>query len=225
MIFDGGADGGTGDTTGNGTGDGGTGDTTGNGTGDGGTGGTVDALAARLSALPPSVGPVRLVGVDGHAGSGKSTLARRLAAALPGTTPVLHLDDLASHDAFFDWTDTFRSRVVAPLARGEVAHHPVYDWTRRAFTASAPLEPAPVVLVEGVGAGRRAVRPHLALLIWLEVPPEVAWRRGRLRDGPALASFWDAWERAELRHFADDPSRPFADILMTSGGDSHHACE
>ncbi|RMI46669.1 uridine kinase family protein [Streptomyces triticirhizae] len=215
MIFDGGVDGGAG----GGTGGGGTGDATG-----GGTGGAVEALAARLPSLSPSVGPVRLVGVDGHAGSGKSTLARRLAAALPGT-PVLHLDDLASHDAFFGWTDTFLTQVVAPLARGEVAHHPVYDWTRRAFIASAPLEPAPVVLVEGVGAGRRAVRPHLALLIWLEVPPEVAWRRGRLRDGPALASFWDAWERAELRHFADDPSRPFADILMTSGGDSHHACE
>lgn len=183
-----------------------------------------EALAARLPALPPSVGSVRLVGVDGHAGSGKSTLARRLAGALPGT-PVLHLDDLASHGAFFDWTDTFLGRVVAPLARGEVAHHPVYDWTRRAFTTSATLAPAPVVLVEGVGAGRRAVRPHLALLIWLEVAPEVAWRRGRLRDGPAQSAFWDAWERAEVRHFADDPSRPFADILMTSGGDSHHACE
>ncbi|MDT0268857.1 AAA family ATPase [Streptomyces sp. DSM 44915] len=187
-------------------------------------GGRPAALAARLAGLAPSVGGVRLVGIDGHAGSGKSTLARALAAELPGT-PVLHLDDLASHEAFFDWTDVFLTRVVAPLARGEVAHYPVYDWTRRAFTASATLPPAPVVLVEGVGAGRRAVRPRLALLIWLDVAPEVAWRRGRRRDGPAQAGFWDAWERAELHHFADDPSRPFADILMTSGGDSHHACE
>ncbi|TNM27443.1 uridine kinase family protein [Streptomyces sedi] len=191
---------------------------------DGGAPGAPEALAARLPLLTPSVGPVRLVGVDGHAGSGKSTLARRLATALPGT-PVLRLDDLASHDAFFGWTDTLLDTVVAPFARGREARHPVYDWHRRAFTGSATLPPAPVVLVEGVGAGRRAVRPHLALLIWMEMDPQVAWRRGRLRDGPEQATFWEAWERAEAHHFADDPSRPFADILMTSGGDSHHACE
>ncbi|WP_062215651.1 uridine kinase [Streptomyces sp. NBRC 109706] len=181
-------------------------------------------LAARLRELPPSVGPVRLVGIDGHAGSGKSTLATALAGLLPGT-PVLRLDDLASHDALFDWTDTLFDRVLDPLARGESARYPVYDWTRRAFTGTATLPPAPVVLVEGVGAGRRALRPRLALLIWLDVPFDEAWRRGRARDGPAQAAFWDGWQRAERRHFADDPSRPFADILMTSGGDSHHACE
>lgn len=44
--------------------------------------------------------------------------------------------------------------------------------------------------------------------------PEASWLRGRRRDGPALSGFWDGWTVAETRHFAGDPSRPFADTLV-----------
>ena len=169
--------------------------------------------AARLRALPPRCGPVRLVGIDGHAGSGKSTLAARLARELGGA-PVVHLDDLASHASFFGWAETFREQVAAPLSRGQAARYRVYDWERRAFAAEAVVEPAPVVLVEGVGAGRRALRPYLSFLIWLAVPPAEAWARGLRRDGPGLREFWRKWTAAETAHFTDDPSKPFADILM-----------
>ncbi|WP_340563170.1 uridine kinase family protein [Streptomyces sp. GSL17-111] len=172
-----------------------------------------DALAARLRTLPASCGAVRLVAVDGHAGSGKSTLARILAAAL-GDAPVLHLDDLASHASFFGWTARLADEVLTPLARGATARPAAYDWERRAFGRPLVLPPAPVVLLEGVGAGRRAVRPALAAVLWLDVDREVAWERGRRRDGPALAAFWDAWTAAEQAHFAADPTRPYADLLV-----------
>jgi predicted kinase len=178
---------------------------------------TVAALADRLRDLPPSLGPVRLVAVDGHAGAGKSTVATALARALGGA-PVLRLDDLASHDRLFGWTEALRRQVLAPLSRGERARYRVYDWQRREFTGTAELAPAPVVLLEGVGAGRRALRPHLAALIWLEVEREVAWHRGQLRDGRAQREFWDGWKRAELGHFTDDPSRSAADILLVPQG-------
>lgn len=170
-------------------------------------------LAARLGALPPSCGPVRLVAVDGHAGSGKSTVAGRLAAALGGA-PVLHLDDLASHDALFGWTDRLTGQVLEPLSRGERAHYAVYDWNRRIFAEERAVEPAPVVIVEGVGAGRRAVRPYLAAVLWMEREPEASWQRGRHRDGPEQADFWELWMRAEREHFAGDPTRPYADLLV-----------
>jgi hypothetical protein len=35
-----------------------------------------------------------------------------------------------------------------------------------------------------------------------------------LRDGSELGDFWDRWVVAEQRHFAEDPSRPFADLLV-----------
>ncbi|GAA4928128.1 uridine kinase [Streptomyces coeruleoprunus] len=170
-------------------------------------------LAAELRALPPSCGPVRLVAVDGHAGSGKSTFTRRLAEALGGA-PVLHLDDIATHDELFAWTDRLRTQVLVPFGHGEAAEYHPYDWNLRRFGPARRILPAPVVLVEGVGAGRRALRPHLARLLWMERGPQESWQRGRYRDGPGLSVFWDGWTVAETRHFACDPSRPFADILV-----------
>ncbi|MFD5815441.1 uridine kinase [Streptomyces sp. NPDC127038] len=172
-------------------------------------GNPIHDLASRLLRLPPSCGPVRLIGVDGHAGSGKTTFAGRLAAALGGA-PVLHLDDIATHEEPFGWTGRLLSTVVEPLGRGETARYAPYDWTAREFRPVRELPAAPVVIVEGVGAGRRALRPWLARLLWMELPHEQAWERGRRRDGPAQSAFWDGWVRAERRHFAEDPSRPFA---------------
>ncbi|MEI7032049.1 hypothetical protein [Streptomyces pratensis] len=166
-----------------------------------------------LRLLPPSCGPVRLVGVDGHAGSGKSTFAARLATALGGA-PVLRLDDLATHEELFAWTGRLRDQVLLPLARGAAGRYLPYDWTRRRFGPARTLEPAPVILVEGVGAGRREVRPWLAALCWMELDRETSWERGRRRDGAGLTEFWDGWTAAEERHFAGDPSRPYADVLV-----------
>ncbi|WNM33914.1 hypothetical protein RKE30_27855 [Streptomyces sp. Li-HN-5-11] len=171
------------------------------------------ALADRLRRLPPSCGPVRLVGVDGHAGSGKSTFAGELALALDGA-PVLHLDDVASHEELFAWDERLLSEVIAPLADGTTAYYRPYDWRARRFGPVRALPRAPVLLIEGVGAGRRALRPHLAHLLWMELPREDAWARGQSRDGEEQREFWAGWVEAERRHFAEDPSRPFADLLV-----------
>ncbi|MFC5724345.1 uridine kinase [Streptomyces gamaensis] len=173
----------------------------------------VAALALRLRALPPSLGPVRLVAVDGHAGSGKTTFSARLAAALGGA-PVLHLDDLATHEELFAWPERLRAQVLEPLARGESARYRVYDWVARCFAEERVLPAAPVVLVEGVGAGRRALRPRLACLLWMELPYEHSWERGQLRDGAGLSEFWNGWKLAEREHFAADPTRPYAEFLI-----------
>ncbi|MFJ4951915.1 uridine kinase [Streptomyces sp. NPDC088760] len=170
-------------------------------------------LAARLHGLPPSLGPVRLIAVDGHAGSGKSTFAERLAHALGGA-PVLHLDDIASHEQLFAWTGRLMTQVIEPLARGESAYYTPYDWRSRTFGVPRPLPAAPVVLIEGVGAGRRALRPYLARLLWMELPPAESWARGRQRDGAEQREFWEGWVAAERAHFAADPSRPHADLLV-----------
>lgn len=169
--------------------------------------------ARRLRSLPPSCGPVRLIAVDGHAGSGKSTFADRLAAALGGA-PVLRLDDLATYEELFAWTDRLRAQVLDPLSLGQSARYAPYDWTARRFGPPRTLDPAPVMLIEGVGAGRASVRPFLAGLLWIEGDSEASWEQGRRRDGPGLSDFWDGWTVAERRHFAIDPSFPFADAVI-----------
>ncbi|MFE5210792.1 uridine kinase [Streptomyces sp. NPDC056600] len=183
-----------------------------------------EALAAALLRLPPSCGPVRLIGVDGHAGSGKSTFADRLSRALGGA-PVLHLDDVATHEELFSWTGRLASQVLEPLRAGRAARYAPYDWTARRFGAPRLLPPAPAVLLEGVGAGRRELRPHLARLIWMDLPAEESWRRGRRRDGEEQRAFWDGWEAAERAHFARDPSRPHAHLLVRQLGSGYRLSE
>jgi hypothetical protein len=131
-----------------------------------------------------------------------------------GGAPVLHLDDIASHDQPFDWTGRLLTQVIEPLARGERASYAPYDWRARSFGPPRPLPCAPVILVEGVGAGRRALRPYLARLLWMELAREEAWARGRLRDGSEQQEFWAGWVEAERRHFRADPSRPYAQLLV-----------
>ncbi|MEU0440843.1 AAA family ATPase [Streptomyces sp. NPDC006186] len=173
----------------------------------------MEHLAAFLRRLPPSCGPVQLIAVDGHAGSGKSTFAARLAEALGGA-PVLHLDDIASHTELFAWTERLREQVTDPLSQGRTAHYTPYDWRARRFGEPRALPAAPAVLVEGVGAGRRALRGLLARLLWMDVPAKTAWTRGRARDGAEQREFWDGWVEAEREHFAKDPSRPYAHLLV-----------
>jgi uridine kinase len=190
--------------------------------GHGGTGGTwLRGLATAVDLLPPSCGPVRLVAVDGHAGAGKSTLAARLADELGGA-PVVHTDDLATHEEPFGWAERLTAQVLMPLHEGRPARHRVYDWTARRFSGEREIPAAPVVLLEGVGSGGREVRPHLALTLWLEVDPATARQRGMRRDGPALEHFWTGWTQAEDRHFAQDPTRPFADLLVHQTANGYH---
>jgi uridine kinase len=184
----------------------------------------LDGLARELRGLAPSCGPVRLVAVDGHAGSGKTGFSARLARALDGA-PVLHLDDVASHDALFDWTVRVRSEVIGPLSRGVRARYGVYDWHRREFTRAGELPPHPVVLVEGVGAGRRALRPWLAAVLWMDLPRAESWARGMRRDGMDQADFWRHWKQAERAHFRADPTRPYARYVVRERGEGHEVLE
>lgn len=179
-------------------------------------------LAGTLHLLAPSCGPVRLVAVDGHAGAGKSTFAERLAAEAGGA-PVVHTDDFATHEDPFGWVEPLVAELLAPFGAGREARHRVYDWTARRFRGERLVAAAPVVLLEGVGSGRQALRPSLALTLWMEVDTATARKRGMRRDGPSLEHFWTGWSAAEDRHFTDDPTRPFADLLVHQTEDGYRA--
>ncbi len=168
--------------------------------------------AEELRALAPSCGPVRLVAVDGHAGSGKSTFAARLAEALGGA-PVLHLDDLASHEALFGWTGRLRTEVLDPLSRGEAAAYHPYDWISRRFGPPRLLAPAPVVLVEGwAPAAAPCARGWPGCCGWTGGPrsPGGAADCGTARAGRVLGRMDSGGDPP----FRPRPSLPYADALV-----------
>jgi len=176
--------------------------------------------AVAVTELYAALGRPRVLAVDGRSGSGKSTLVARLAATVPSTA-VVHTDDVAWHHDFFDWADLLLDGVLVPWRAGrDVAYRPpAWDARGRGGAITVPAA-APLLVVEGVGAGRRPFAPHLDALIWVQTDRALATRRGLERDGGDVA-FWDEWEARERPFLAAD--RPWARAdLVVSGQDVRH---
>jgi hypothetical protein len=168
---------------------------------------------------PPGV--PRIVAVDGRSGGGKSTLAQRLVDAIPDSA-VVHVDDVAWHAPMFDWADLLANGVLEPLRRGEAVSYrpPAWDLHNRPGGISAPSGRR-LVIVEGVGAGRRELSSLIDCLVWVQSDYAEAERLGIIRD---LASgvnggeqetveFWRAWMAAENPFLQADRPWDRADII------------
>lgn len=170
-------------------------------------------LAEQIRAVP-TTSAVRLVGVDGCGGAGKSTFAARLARATDNQWPVIHTDDFASHDVPLLWWPRMLEEVVTPLTAGKAARFRAYDWVRRELGAPIVVEPTDAVVIEGVGATRKAWRERLALRIWIETPRDIRLARGIERDGEELREFWNGWMAAEDDYVAEEDPRSAADLIV-----------
>jgi uridine kinase len=178
-------------------------------------GGTIDGV--QIGDLADRIllraGEVRLVAIDGPGGAGKSTFASVLAAALDGA-PIVHTDDFASADNAITWWPRLLEQVIDPLVRSEPAHYQRYDWPTKSLAEWIDLEPAPVVIVEGVTAARNEWRHHLAFIIWIETPQLERLRRGLDRDGDNAVEDWETWGSEEDQHYVNDPTRHHADVIV-----------
>ena len=170
----------------------------------------IEALVARITRLP---GPTRLVAVDGPGGSGKTAFADRLASAAGGA-PIVRTDDFASADNPVDWWPRLLDQVIAPLARGEQGCYQRYDWSTDTLAEWHYVKQAPIVIVEGVTAGRREWAQHLSYVIWIDTPRDVRLRRALERDGPEALADWQLWMDEEDTHYRKDPTRERADLIV-----------
>lgn len=172
------------------------------------------ALAGHIRSTPPPLSmPVRLVAVDGPGGAGKSTFAHRLATALD-EAPVVHTDDLASHDEPTGWWPLLEEWVLTPLAAGRSARFQRYDWDRRRRIEWCEIPAGPVVIIEGVSAARAAGRDRLTFAVWLQTERGERLRRGLERDGLELAEFWAGWMAEEDAFYATDPTVDAVDLVV-----------
>ena len=90
----------------------------------------------------------------------------------------------------------------------------LWDWVADAPGAWAERDPAATVVVEGVGAGAAACRPHLDDLLWLEAPAEQRYARAIARDGEVFAREWDRWAAQEEAYLAADDPAGAADVVV-----------
>jgi uridine kinase len=184
---------------------------------------TFAGLAAYTSKLPPRLGDVRLVAVDGPSGAGKTWFALRLAKELDA--PVVHTDDLVDGwDRQFTFWDRLEGQVLGPLRRGETASYQRYQWHRHAFDpVPVRVDPAPVVIVEGVSSARRVIRPELSLAVFVVAPPPLRLARALARDGDdslAFRAYLERWRVAEDRHFAEDRTAEHADLVVDGAAET-----
>src|SRR5436305_630921 len=155
---------------------------------------TYAQLVHDIRAMPTAV---RIVGIDGCGGAGKTTFAQRLNAAANNNWPVIHTDDFATHDEPTEWWPRMLERVIEPLLHNKPATFRPYDWVQRRLSEPTTIQPSDVVVIEGVGATRKAWRDRLAMRIWVDTDAELRLRRGLERDGEELADFWHDWRIAE----------------------------
>lgn len=176
---------------------------------------TATDVVAHVRSRPARLGSTRLVCIDGPAGSGKTTLATQV-AELSGAT-VVHLDDLyPGWEGLFE-VDRHVLDLLGPLAGGRSGYYRRFDWSAYEFAESRVVEPAPLLVLEGVGSGNRGWRNLVSTLVWVEAPEDVRLARGLARDGESVRDRWEQWIRDETRLFARERTRDAADLVLTTG--------
>ena len=176
---------------------------------------TAADVVAHARSRPARLGSTRLVCIDGPAGSGKTTLASRV-AELAGAS-VVHLDDLyPGWEGLFE-VDRIVLDLLGPLAEGRSGRYRRFDWTSYEFAESRVVEPAALLVLEGVGSGNQGWRDLVGTLVWVEAPEAVRFERGLARDGESVRDRWVQWMHDEARLFAQQRTRAAADLVMTTG--------
>ncbi|MET0187989.1 MAG: hypothetical protein ABW212_03255 [Pseudonocardia sediminis] len=156
----------------------------------------------------------RLVTVDGFSGAGKSTLAARLAGVLDA--PLLTLEEIyPGWDGLASSPALARRWIGDPLAGGSTLRWRTWDWARDAPGAWRSLDPAPIVVLEGCGAGARVLTPVTSLSVWVDTPAEQRERRLHAReDWAGYAPFRERWSEQEQALAAAEHSPERADVVL-----------
>jgi energy-coupling factor transporter ATP-binding protein EcfA2 len=156
-----------------------------------------------------------LVCIDGPSGSGKTTVATQLRRILPAT--IVHADELCPGWDGLPEVPGILAALLEPLAAGRTGAFREWDWLRERPGEDRTLEPTPVLIVEGLGAGARALAAWTTTLVWLDADPDRRKRRAFERDGDYFRDQWAPWAVAERAYFADEGLPDRADLMFRTG--------
>ena len=177
------------------------------------------SLAAQVLQLPePAV-----IAVDGRSASGKSTFATRLAAVLE--CQCVHTDDIAWHHSFFDWWPLLIQHVLQPFKAGQLVLWTPDAWHEHKRSGAISVQPAPILIVEGVSSTRRELSRWIDYTIWMETDAQLAERRGLERDGPNGYDFWFEWQSHENPFLERDQPWTRASLIVDGAPSVAHDVE
>lgn len=189
----------------------------------------------------PRVTKPFLLGIAGGSGSGKTTVAEHLAALIGGEDLALlrldayyrdrnhlPLEERAAlnydHPDAFDWS-LLRDH-LQDLSKGLEIQVPVYDFTtHERLAARAPLQPARIVVVEGILVLHDAeLRDRFDLRVFVDTDADVRFIRRLERDvaererlPESVIEQYLATVRPSYQEFIE-PSKRYADVIVPHGG-------
>jgi uridine kinase len=199
--------------------------------------------------LKAQVGMASLVvGIAGGTGSGKTTVAKTIAASLPaGRVALFELDayyrdlpELQPEERAkinFDHPDALEIDLLVEhldaLKAGEGVDVPVYDFkTHRRRPECRRVEPAPVVLVEGILVFvDPRVRERLDMKIFVDTDTDIRVFRRIRRDmeqrGRSFESIREQYYKTVRPMHLQfvEPSKRWADLIIPEGGNNRVALD
>jgi uridine kinase len=169
--------------------------------------GVISAVAGWRRAAPGPPG-VFVLAVDGHGGSGKTTIAAAVAGATGAA--LVHTDDFFTEappapgirwpmTSYYDWR-RLRAEALEPLRARRRASFRRVNWDTGGATASlVTVDPADVIVLEGVFSAAPELADQVDRAVFVETPEPERLRRVHARISPEE---WDeGWLRAERAYF------------------------
>lgn len=177
-----------------------------------------------------SSGTTVCVAIDGHSAAGKSTLADLLAdtfgvALVRGDDFYSVMDEEARAELspregvelYYDWV-RMRDEALIPLLDGKPAVYRPYDWeANRLFIQTVTVEPALLVVVEGLFVARPELMDLISIAVLVKADPETRTVRQQQRDDDA--SWVKRWDAAERYYFSSIRPPSSFDLRIRDGGD------
>ena len=158
------------------------------------------AAAAAIRTAAEAVGPRAVIGVTCAVAAGKSTLARALGSLVVSTdhylpnyeTTAEHLRDLPES------SDLARLALdLAELRAGRATRIPQWSFEVHARVGELQIEPATLIVVEGLHALHDLVREQVDIAVFVEAPRDARWARAVSREQAGERP----WPVAYLEHF------------------------
>ena len=144
-----------------------------------------EVAADAILAAARARGGRAVVGITGAVAAGKSTLARRISACVVSTDHYLpdydrtpeHLRDLPES------SDLPRlAQDLAELRAGRATSIPHWTFEAHARVGEQRVEPAEIVVVEGLHALHALPRTHVDVAVFVEAPQSTRWARAVERE-------------------------------------------